>query len=117
MVDGLHELCDAIEAGIPREQAATVRPSPWRIKPPDLKAADVRAIRESLGLNQVLFASFLGVRPTTLRSWEQGETEPSALARRFLDEIRDDRDYWLEKLKRRSRSTTPPGHASRQRRN
>jgi hypothetical protein len=117
MVDGLHELCDAIEAGIPLEPATTVRPSPGRIKPPNLKAADIRAIRESLGLKQALFASFLGVRPTTLRSWEKGETRPSPLARRFLDEIRDDRDYWLEKLKRRSRSATPPGHASRQRRN
>jgi putative transcriptional regulator len=117
MVDGLHELCNAIEAGIPLEQAARVRPSPVSIKPPDLKAADIRAIRESLGLNQALFASFLGVRPTTLRSWEQGETRPSPLARRFLDEIRDDRDYWLEKLRRRSRSADPPGHASRQRRN
>src|SRR5215469_9621352 len=77
MVDGLHELCDAIESGIPLEQAATVRPAPWRIKPPNLKAADVRAIRESLGLNPALFASFLGVRPATLRSWEQGETRPS----------------------------------------
>jgi DNA-binding transcriptional regulator YiaG len=117
MVDGLHEVCDAIEAGIPLEQAATVRPAPWRIKPPNLKAADIRAIRESLGLNQALFASFLGVRPATLRSWEQGETRPSPLARRFLDEIRDDPEYWLEKLKRRSRSVDPPGQASRKRRN
>jgi putative transcriptional regulator len=117
MVDGLHELCNAIEAGIPLEQAARVRPALVSIRPPNLKAADIRAIRESLGLNQALFASFLGVRPTTLRSWEQGETRPSPLARRFLDEIRDDREYWLEKFRRRSRSADPPGQASRKRRN
>jgi putative transcriptional regulator len=107
MVDGLHELCDALEAGTPLEQAARVRPSPLSIKPPDLKAADIRAIRESLGLNPAAFAEFLGVRPATLRSWESGQTEPSPLARRFLGEIRDDRDYWLEKLRRRTREATP----------
>jgi hypothetical protein len=101
-VDGLPELCDVIEAGIPPGQAARVRPSPViiRIRPPDLKGDQIRAIRESLGLNQSLFAEFLGVKLPTLRSWEKGDTTPSPVARRFLKEIRGDPAYWLEKFKR-----------------
>jgi hypothetical protein len=30
----------------------------------------------------------LAVSPMTVRSWEQGTRQPSAMARRFLDEIR-----------------------------
>jgi putative transcriptional regulator len=112
IVDDLNQLCDKLESGVPLEKAATVRPAPLRVRPPELTPIEVRAIRESLGLNQAIFAEFLGVRLTTLRSWERGETEPSPLARRFLDELRGDREYWLEKLRRSRESTIPLGPAA-----
>jgi putative transcriptional regulator len=59
-------------------------------------------VRESLGLSQALFASFLGVAITTVRSWEHGQREPSATARRLLGVIRDDPAYWRKKLARRA---------------
>jgi putative transcriptional regulator len=100
MVAGLHELCDAIEAGIPLGQVATVRTYRIDLTPPELSPSEVRSIREVLGLSQALFADFLGVGLATIRSWEQGQRVPSALARRFLDEIRTDPKYWREKLVR-----------------
>ena len=100
MVEGLHELCDAVESGIPLEQMATLRTYQINLVPPELTPDAIRAIRESLGLSQALFASFLGVGLPTVRSWEQGQREPSTLARRFLGEIRDDPRYWREKLGR-----------------
>jgi putative transcriptional regulator len=100
MVAGLHELCDALEAGRPLEQVATVRTYRIDLTPPELSPADVRSIREGLGLSQALFADFLGVGLPTVRSWEQGQRVPSALARRFLGEIRSDSNYWRAKLVR-----------------
>ena len=82
------------------EKAATVRTSAINARPPVLSPSQIRAIRSSLNLSETLFATFLGVRIATLRSWEQGRSAPSSLARRFLVVIRDDPDYWKEKLAR-----------------
>jgi putative transcriptional regulator len=101
MVEDLNELCEQLERGAALHEVATVRPSPIKRTPPDLLPAEIRAIRESLGLSTSLFAGFLGLRASTLRSWEHGETRPSPLARRFLEEIRDDREYWIVRLKKR----------------
>ncbi|HEX8200030.1 MAG TPA: helix-turn-helix domain-containing protein [Isosphaeraceae bacterium] len=100
MVDGLHALCDAVEAGTPVERLASVRTCQIDLTPPELSPAAIRAIRESLGLSPALFADFLGVGLPTVRSWEQGRRQPSALARRFLGAIRDDPRTWREKLAR-----------------
>ena len=100
MVEGLHELCDAVETGAPMEQTATVRTYQIDLVPPELPPPAIRAIRDSLGLSQALFAAFLGVGLPTVRSWEQGQREPSTWARRFLGEIRDNPRYWREKLAR-----------------
>ena len=102
MVEGLHAVCDAIEAGVAMERVATVRTYQIDLTLPTLSPGDVRLIRESLGLSQALFADFLGISLAAVRSWEQGQREPSALARRFLGEIRDDPVYWREKLASRT---------------
>jgi DNA-binding transcriptional regulator YiaG len=98
MVEDLHAVCDAIESGIPLERAATVRTI--RINPtiPAPSPEEIRAIRGSLGLSQAGFADFLGAGLDTVRSWELGRREPSALARRLLGAIRDDPAYWRGRL-------------------
>ena len=83
MVGELHELCDAIEAGIPLDNAARVRSAPLDVKLPVVSPEGVRAVRECLGLNQATFAEFLGIGVSTLRRWELGEVVPSTLARGF----------------------------------
>jgi putative transcriptional regulator len=98
VVEELHALCDAVEAGVPLEKAATVRTSTISAQSPALSPSQIRAIRSSLNLSQTRFAMFLGVRIATVRSWEQGCSAPSSLARRFLIAIRDDPGYWKAKL-------------------
>ena len=98
MVEGLHAICDALEAGVPLEKAATVRTCTIDVRLPEMSPAQIRSIRDSLGLSQALFATFLGVGMPTVRSWEQGHRTPSAIARRLLGVIRDDPDYWRRKL-------------------
>ena len=48
---------------------------------PDL---EVRAIRHSTGLSQDRFAYLIGVKPATLRNWEQGRRKPTGPARALL---------------------------------
>lgn len=98
MVHGLPAGCDAVEAGLPLEKVSTVRTCTIDVRSPELSSAQIRAIRDSLGLSQALFATFLGVGIPTVRSWEQGDRAPSAMARRFLGVIRDDPEYWKRKL-------------------
>jgi DNA-binding transcriptional regulator YiaG len=108
MVDDLHAICDAVESGIPLERAATVRTFRVRAEVPTPSPDEIRAIRGSLGLSRAGFAEFLGAGLGTVRSWELGQREPSALARRFLGAIRDDPAYWRGRLARMSGPQEPP---------
>jgi putative transcriptional regulator len=91
--ESLEELRDALASGQPLESKFTVRtlevPEP---RPHD--ARSVRALRQSLGVSQAVFARLLGVSNELVEHWEQGIREPKPLARRLLDEIsRDPKDY------------------------
>lgn len=61
---------------------------------PDL----VKETRKILGASQAMFAQFLGVSVKTVRSWEQGINVPNDMACRFMDEIRRNPKYWLERF-------------------
>jgi DNA-binding transcriptional regulator YiaG len=54
-------------------------------------AASVRAIRKSLNISQALFAQLVGVSPALVRAWELGTRVPAPIARRLLDQIRENR--------------------------
>jgi DNA-binding transcriptional regulator YiaG len=108
MVDDLHAVCDAVESGIPLERAATVRTFRINAEIPSPSPDEIRAIRGSLGLSQAGFADFLGAALNTVRSWEIGRREPSALARRLLGAIRDDPAYWRRRLAKLARPQELP---------
>lgn len=55
--------------------------------PPELTAADIRRIRNELGLSQAVMARALGVDLGTVRNWEQGQRRVSGAARRLLQII------------------------------
>jgi len=44
------------------------------------KPADIRGIRERLGLSQAQFALLIGISVSTLQNWEQGRREPEGPA-------------------------------------
>ena len=45
---------------------------------------EVRAIRLKTGLSQDRFAYLIGVKPATLRNWEQGRRKPTGPAKALL---------------------------------
>ncbi|MBR4835797.1 MAG: helix-turn-helix domain-containing protein [Clostridia bacterium] len=55
------------------------------IKPTEVfTAAEIKSIRNSTGLTQVLFAKYIGVSPKTVESWEAGRNHPDGAACRML---------------------------------
>lgn len=49
-----------------------------------MEAADVRRIRDGLGVTQEDFALMIGVSVATLRNWEQGRRTPEGPAQALL---------------------------------
>jgi len=61
------------------------------IKPVDtFNNNDIKQIRQSTGLSQVMFAGSLGVSPKTVEAWENGRNKPEGASRRLLEIVRDD---------------------------
>ena len=58
--------------------------------------AEVRGVRDSLGLSQPLFAKLIGVSPALVKLWEQRQQkrEPAPWARRLFDSIQSQPAYW-----------------------
>ena len=99
ILEALEEVRDALKSGEPLEERFTVRSYRFELAVRDYRPDDVRSVRRILGLSQPLFAEFLGVEASTVRSWEQGKRPPSSMARRFMDEISADPSYWRGRLR------------------
>ena len=83
----LEQFANDLDAGEPMHLKYTVRTVRVIPEPSAYAPARVRAVRELIGASQSVFAQLLAVSPMTVRSWEQGSRQPSAIARRFLEEI------------------------------
>ena len=99
IVNSLSEFSEALAQGEPIGQKFTCRTVRMDVRGAPLKPAAVKATRSMLNASQAVFAEFLGVKPSTVRSWEQGLQRPSEMACRFLDEIRRNPDYWRQRLR------------------
>ncbi len=99
ILEALEEVREALESGEPLERRFTVRSYRFDFATRDYGPDDVRSVRQVLGLSQPLFADFLGVDASTVRSWEQGTRPPSTIARRFMDEVALNPDYWRRRLR------------------
>src|SRR5262249_33366524 len=99
IIEALADFRESLRNRIPLETKYTVRQIVRVAPPPPLAPADVRGIRESLGLSQPVFADFLGTATATVRSWEQGQKPPSPMARRFLGLIAADPPYWKSQFR------------------
>lgn len=51
----------------------------------DLKAADIRKIREKVNVSQPVFAKLLNTSPETIKKWEQGERHPTGTSLKLLN--------------------------------
>jgi len=99
ILEALEEVRDALNSGEPLEQRFTVRSYRFDFAARPYGPDDVRSVRQLLGLSQPLFADFLGVDASTVRSWEQGTRPPSTIARRFMDEVAVNPEYWRGRLR------------------
>jgi DNA-binding transcriptional regulator YiaG len=112
IVAAFEEAIEAMRSDDPPGRRLTVRTYRIDFTPRDYGPDDVRGVRGLLGMSQALFARFLGVDANTVRSWEQGNRPPSAIARRFMDEIATDPEYWRGQIVRRAEGVEAGGSSS-----
>jgi len=96
---GMREIERMLDEGKTPEQMFTVKTV--EIPEPGLyRGKQVRALRETLGVSQAIFAHLLGVSVILVKSWERGAREPSPMARRLMDTIKADPSRWLATIRR-----------------
>lgn len=59
------------------------------------EAQEIKKIRQSAGMSQVMFAGLLGVSPKTVEAWEGGRNQPEGPSCRLLEVVRDDPKFLL----------------------
>ena len=104
--DVLASLKDFAER-VAKEETITVRTVRLDLEPAKFTARDVKRLRKSLGVSQAVFAKLLAVSAKLVQHWERGERQPSPLARRLMDEVRDDPNRWIGKIMRDRTSRVP----------
>lgn len=98
LIEGLEGFVADLRSGKQIEKMYTCRHVVLQLRPQPYTPARVKKTRRLLNASQALFAQFLGVSVEAVRAWEQGKT-PSAIARRFMDEIRRNPTYWSARLR------------------
>lgn len=58
-----------------------------------MSPADIRHLRDALGMSQPVFASILSVSVNTVRAWEQGLRQPNGTALRLMAILRENPAY------------------------
>lgn len=97
LVEGLEGLLSDLRADAPIEKKYTCRRVVLDLHLHKYSPEMVKQTRKLLNASQSLFAQFLGVKVTTVRSWESGASI-SDMACRFMDEIRRNPGYWKKRL-------------------
>ena len=99
IVRRLKRFADVLENTKDLRSRFTCRTVKLNLKPKSHSPATVKKTRLLLGASQAIFAQFLGVSPSAVRDWEQGIKPPSGAARRLMDEIRRNPEYFLNRLR------------------
>lgn len=88
IMQGLNE---AVEYEKGNRKAGTVKISVAPL--PDIHGQEVRRIRMSFDMTQVIFAQVMGVSVKTVEAWEGGRSDPNGTARRLLSMMRADPEF------------------------
>jgi putative transcriptional regulator len=99
IVKRIQDFAEALKATKPISERFTCRRVVLDLNPTPYDPDLVRKTRRILGASQAMFAKFLGVKTKTVQNWEQGLQAPSDMACRFMDEIRANPEYWLDRFK------------------
>jgi putative transcriptional regulator len=98
IIEGLTQFRDALKSGERIEKRFTVRTVELDLQPMEFDSESVREVRMRLGVSQAVFAKILGVKASTVESWEQGRNTIPQMACRLLEEIQRDPQYWIKRL-------------------
>ncbi|MBO6214152.1 MAG: helix-turn-helix domain-containing protein [Lachnospiraceae bacterium] len=60
------------------------------------EAEEVKRIRNSTGMSQKVFASYMGVSDKTVEAWEAGTNHPSGAASRLLNMLEQDKELIIK---------------------
>ena len=81
----------------------------WRVAAPPARAEGgatrqysprlIRATRAKFGASQDIFATFFGAKSVTIQMWEQGRRRPGPTARRLMDLMNGDPQYFQRQFK------------------
>ena len=80
------ELRDSLRDAVAFEKGQTIdlRTTELPAPPHKMRPRDIREIRISLNASQVIFATYLNVSASTVRSWEQGTRRPQGADLKLL---------------------------------
>lgn len=84
LVTGLNEAI-AIESGELRGKKTIYEILPVK----NYNNAEIKQIRNSVGMTQTLFANFMGVSSKTVEAWEKGTNHPTGTACRLISMLED----------------------------
>ena len=85
IMNGLNEAV-AYEKGEQTAHSATVTIAPI----PQISAAEIKALRQTLNMTQSTFAAVMGVSIKTVEAWEKGTNTPAGTARRMMSMLSAD---------------------------
>jgi putative transcriptional regulator len=85
---GLNEAVDDAKSERPILKRHKVTVEPVRV----FEADEVKKIRNSTGMSQKIFASYMGVSDKTVEAWEAGTNHPSGAASRLLSMMEMDKE-------------------------
>ena len=85
---GLNEAVDDAKSERPILKRHKVTVEPVRV----FEADEVKKIRNSTGMSQKIFASYMGVSDKTVEAWEAGTNHPSGVASRLLSMMEMDKE-------------------------
>ncbi len=98
IVQRLQGFTKALKSGEEIQKKFTCHKVVLDLKPQPYDPAKVKKTRQLLGASQAIFAQYLGVSLRTVQSWERGDSQPSDMACRFMDEIQCNPEYARKRL-------------------
>lgn len=98
IIRGLTGLRDALKGGEKIYKRFTMRTVNLVLEPQEFSAAEIKRLREAFKASQAVFAMLIGVKPSTLRSWEQGRSSPPPWGRRLLELMQEHPEPFREML-------------------
>jgi DNA-binding transcriptional regulator YiaG len=102
LIDSMQEALDHAKGKISLDSVSLSLPA----DPPKYSKTKIKKIRVGLlEVSQPIFATILGVSPSAVKSWEQGNNSPNGAIRRLLQVIENDPASFLQAISKDEKKT------------